>query len=96
MGLKHMKNSQLTMTIGAIFEPQVFRQHTSNVGTTIQVSSCRAIRGGQRLYPPSVIPHLKLINQALQTGLRPKQVVGMGFDELQELGKTSSQSYRAR
>jgi len=81
-----MINSQLTMTIGAVSRATGIPVNTLRTWER-RYSFPLADRseGGQRLYSPSVIPHLKLINQALQTGLRPKQVVGMDFDELQEL-----------
>ena len=40
---------------------------------------------GQRLYSPALIGHLRLIAQALESGHRPRQVLGLSFDQLSEL-----------
>ena len=78
-----MTSSQLTMTIGAVSR-----------ATGIPVNTLRTwerrynfpvadrSQGGQRLYSPSIVAHLNLINQALQSGMRPKQVVGIPLEEL--------------
>jgi len=81
-----MKNSQLTMTIGAVSRATGIPVNTLRTWERrYSFPVAERSEGGQRLYHPAVIPHLKLVNQALQTGLRPKQVVGMGFDQLQDL-----------
>lgn len=41
--------------------------------------------GGQRLYPPSVVPRLRLIQRALKLGHRPKQVMTLSVDALRAL-----------
>ena len=41
--------------------------------------------GGQRLYNIDIIRHLRLINDALKQGFRPKQVMTMRLEELQNL-----------
>lgn len=81
-----MTSSQLTMTIGAVSR-----------ATGIPVNTLRTwerrynfpvadrSQGGQRLYSPSIVSHLNLINQALQSGMRPKQVVGIPLEELKVL-----------
>lgn len=85
-----MTSSQLTMTIGAVSR-----------ATGIPVNTLRTwerrynfpvadrSQGGQRLYSPSIVAHLNLINQALQSGMRPKQVVGIPLEELKALLGTS-------
>jgi len=45
----------------------------------------RRSEGGQRLYSPRVVPRLRLVAQALEEGHRPRQVVGLSFDELRQL-----------
>ena len=41
--------------------------------------------GGQRLYNVDIIRHLRLINDALKQGFRPKQVMSLALEELQNL-----------
>ena len=41
--------------------------------------------GGQRLYNRDIIRHLRLINDALKQGFRPKQVMSLPLEELQNL-----------
>ncbi len=41
--------------------------------------------GRQRLYSPEIITHLRLINQALSQGLRPRQIMALDYEELQQL-----------
>lgn len=41
--------------------------------------------GGQRLYHPHVVPRLRLVARALEQGHRPRQVVGLSFDQLRQL-----------
>ena len=45
--------------------------------------------GGQRLYNVDIIRHLRLINDALKQGFRPKQVMTMRLEELQNLVGTA-------
>lgn len=46
---------------------------------------------GQRLYDPALIGHLRLVQQALEAGHRPRQVLGLEQDRLRRLlDKTTS------
>ena len=45
--------------------------------------------GGQRLYNVDIIRHLRLVNDALKQGFRPKQVMTMPLEELQNLVGTA-------
>ena len=48
--------------------------------------------GRQRLYSPEIIFHLRLINKALDKGLRPRQIMGLSHEELSSiLGETTTQ-----
>jgi methanogenic corrinoid protein MtbC1 len=81
-----MTNSQLTMTIGAVSRATGIPVNTLRTWERrYSFPIAERSDGGQRLYPPNVVPHLNLINQALKSGMRPKQVVGIEFDDLQEL-----------
>ncbi|TVQ92763.1 MAG: MerR family DNA-binding transcriptional regulator [Deltaproteobacteria bacterium] len=40
---------------------------------------------GQRVYDPTVIGHLRLVNQALEAGHRPRQVLGLDEDQIRRL-----------
>lgn len=41
--------------------------------------------GGQRLYAPEVVAHLRLVAQALSMGGRPKQVLAASMDQLRDM-----------
>ena len=41
--------------------------------------------GGQRLYNVDIIRHLRLVNDALRQGFRPKQVIPMSLEDLQNI-----------
>ena len=81
-----MTSSQLTMTIGAVSRATGIPVNTLRTWERrYDFPVANRSGGGQRLYPPSIVPHLNLINQALKSGMRPKQVVGISFEELQGL-----------
>lgn len=81
-----MTSSQLTMTIGAVSRATGIPVNTLRTWERrYKFPVANRSDGGQRLYPPSIVPHLNLINQALKSGMRPKQVVGIPLDELQNL-----------
>lgn len=40
---------------------------------------------GQRVYRPEVVPHLRLVSEALEAGHRPRQVLSMDLTDLQAL-----------
>jgi len=47
--------------------------------------------GGQRLYAPEVVAHLRLVAQALGMGGRPKQVLAASLDELRAMVGAATQ-----
>ena len=81
-----MKTSQLTMTIGAVSRATGIPVNTLRTWERrYKFPNAQRSDGGQRLYSPDVVPHLNLINLALQKGFRPKQVMSLDLASLQEL-----------
>ena len=81
-----MSKSQMTMTIGAVSRATGIPVNTLRTWERrYNFPVAQRSEGGQRIYPPTVVPHLNLINQALQQGFRPKQVMSISFEGLRDL-----------
>ena len=81
-----MSKSQMTMTIGAVSRATGIPVNTLRTWERrYNFPVAERSNGGQRIYAPNVVPHLNLINQALQQGFRPKQVMCISFEELRDL-----------
>ena len=81
-----MSYSQMTMTIGAVSRATGIPVNTLRTWERrYNFPVAERSNGGQRIYSPNVVPHLNLINKALQQGFRPKQVMGLSFEDIQEL-----------
>jgi len=82
----HGDENRLALTIGAVSRATGIPVNTIRTWERrYGFPKPRRSEGGQRLYSPRVVPRLRLVAQALEEGHRPRQVVGLSFDELRQL-----------
>lgn len=77
---------QLSLTIGAVSRATGIPVNTIRTWERrYKFPTPNRSKGGQRLYNPRVVPRLRLVARALELGHRPRQVVGLSFDQLRQL-----------
>ncbi len=82
----HSTDPDLALTIGAVSRSTGIPVNTLRTWERrYGFPTPRRSDGGQRLYHPQVVARLRLVARALELGHRPRQVVGLPFEQLRKL-----------